>query len=221
MIRRNTQLWHGRYDHCVRFVMPEASCLRDLDHKLIDKTIKSRREWGQRLLRNPGSWMNTWRSNPISDQQVSDLHAMCDFLTTDTRDRKIMLTGDTVYLYTTDLTLVQDVMSLPYVNQAEHRQTLVVGSPNTVLLKKPRYAWRSYFRRRQLTIEQKNNLAKFLEAQVDTKASPAMKHFLNSQHQTRIFDYYFVDHNDSGFITMLSLIAPDIIRRTLAITADK
>ena len=221
MIQSRHQLWHGRYDHCVRFDMPEASALRYLDHKRIDKAIRTRREWGQRMMSNPGSWALSWRRAQILDHHVVDLHAMCDFLLEDSRDRKIMISGDVVHLYTRDADLVQDVMALPYVKNASHRQIQAVGQPNTIPLKNPRHAWRSYFRQRQMTVEHKDNLVKFLTAQEHVRLSPSMKWFLTSSHQTRVYDYYFVDHDDSGFITMLSLIAPGIIRRTLPISADK
>jgi hypothetical protein len=221
MIQRRQQLWHGRYDHCVRFAMPEASVLRHLDHLRIDKTIKVRREWGKRMMSNPGSWVLSWHRTQITDKHVANLHAMCDFLLADSRDRKIVISGDVVHVYTTDMTLVQDVMALPYVSHTVHRQIRAVGQPNTVSLKNPRHAWRSYFRQRQMTIEQKNNIVKFLTSQTDLRLSPSMKWFLTSEHQTRMYDYYFVDHDDAGFITMLSLIAPGIIRRTLPIVTDK
>lgn len=221
MIQSRPQLWHGRYDHCVRFSMPEASVLRYLDHKRIDKAIRVRREWGKRMMSNPGSWVLSWHRTQITDQHVADLHAMCDFLLEDSRDRKIMISGDVVHVYTTDATLIEDVMALPYVNNAYHRQIQAVGQPNTVQLKHPRHAWRSYFRQRLMTVEQKNSIVKFLTAQPDVRLSPSMKWFLTADHQTRMYDYYFVDHDDAGFITMLSLIAPGIIRRTLPITADK
>jgi len=221
MIKSRSQPWHGRYDHCVRFVIPEASVLRYLDAKRIDKIIAWRREWGRKVMTNPGSWVHAWAKANITDQQVVDLHAMCDFLVNDARPRKLMISTDVVYLYTTDETLVRDVMSLPYVQNAVHYQARIQGPPNTVLLKNPRHAWRSYFRQQLITAEQKHSLVKFLTAQSDVRLSPSMKWFLISGHQTRVFDYYFVDHDDSGFITMLSLIAPGIIRRTLPIVTDK
>jgi len=221
MITHRTQPWHGRYDHCVRFVIPEAGVLRYLDHRRIDKAIKVRREWGKRMMSNPGSWVLAWHRTQITDQHVADLHAMCDFLITDARDRKIMISGDVVHVYTTDVTLVQDIMALPYVKDARHRQVHIKGMPNTVMLKQPRHAWRSYFRQRLLTEEQKNSVVKFLTAQTDVRLSPSMKWFLTSDHQTRLFDYYFVDHDDPGLLTMLSLIQPGLVRRTLPISADK
>ena len=221
MIESRSQPWHGRYDHCVRFIMPEASVLRYLDAKRIDKIIAWRREWGRKVMSNPGSWVHAWAKADITDQQVANLHAMCDFLVNDARPRKLMISSDVVHLYTTDATLVQDVMALPYVQNAVHRQVHVQGRPNTVLLKHPRHAWRSYFRQQLITAEQKHNLIKFLTVQANVRLSPSMKWFLTSSHQTRIFDYFFVDHDDSSLLTMLALIMPGLVRRTLPISADK
>jgi len=102
-----------------------------------------------------------------------------------------------------------------------HRQVHVQGRPNTVLLKHPRHAWRSYFRQQLITAEQKHNLIKFLTVQANVRLSPSMKWFLTSSHQTRVFDYFFVDHDDSSLLTMLALIMPGLVRRTLPIVTDK
>ena len=170
---------------------------------------------------NPGSWVHAWAKADITDQQVANLHAMCDFLVNDARPRKLMISTDVVYIYTTDATLVRDVMALPYIKDAVHRQVHIQGKPNTVRLKHPRHAWRSYFRQQLITAEQKNNLIKFLTAQPNVRLSPSMKWFLTSSHQTRVFDYFFVDHDDSSLLTMLALIMPGLVRRTLPIVTDK
>lgn len=225
MIKSRTQLWFGRYDHCVRFSMPEASVLRYLNHKKIDRIISLRREWGKRMMTNanPGSWLHAWSKVEITNQNVYDLHTMCAFLNTDTRDRKLVISSDTVYLYTTDPTLVRDVMAMPYVVDPVYTRAVVVGTPDTLRRKNSRHAFRSYFRQQAVTPEQKTSLATFLAAQDDVRPSPTLKWVLGqeSSKDQRFFEYYFIDHNDQGVITMLALILPGAIRKTVPIIADK
>lgn len=225
MIKSRTQLWFGKYDHCVRFSMPEASVLRYLSHKKIDRIIGLRREWGKRMMNSaqPGSWLRAWAKVEITDQHVEDLHTMCDFLSADTRDRKMVISSDIVHLYTTDPGLVKDIMSMPYVVDPVYTRAVAVGTPNILRLKNPRYAFRSYFRQQLITPEQKDNLAAFLNAQEKVRLSPTLKWVLSQRFDKsqRVFEYYFIDHDDSGVITMLGLILPGAIRKTVPIQAYK
>ena len=223
--QKRTDLWYGRYNHCLRFSMPEASVLRYLNPLRIDRAITMRREWGKRMLTqaNPGSWLRAWAKVEITDRDVTNLHTMCYFLNNDKRDRKLVISGDIIYLYTTELSLVRDVRALPYIKDPVHTQAVKIGDPNTVRMKKPRYAFRTYLRSRVLTAEQIASLNSFIGAQEDIRPSPTLRWFLKNEHgrSTRTFDYYFIDHDDQGLITMLGLIVSGIVRKTVPILADK
>ena len=225
MTKPRTHLWFGKYDHCVRFSMPEASVLRYLSHKKIERIIGLRREWGKRMMTNaqPGSWLRAWAKVEITDQHVDDLHTMCDFLSADTRDRKMVISSDVVHIYTTDATLVQDIMAMPYVVDPQHTRAVAGGSPDVLQRKNVRHAFRSYFRQQIVTPEQKTSLATFLAAQDGVRLSPTLKWVLgqDTSKSQRFFEYYFVDHDDSGVITMLGLILPGAIRKTVPIQAYK
>lgn len=225
-IHQRTSLWFGQYDWCIRFFMPESFVLRKLDHDYIDHVIQRRRDWAMKIsgrTSQPGSWMHAWTKVDITDQQVADLHRLCDFLLADQRPRKMTITGDWIYLYTTDASLISDIRALDYLDDtrmAVHRAQQV-GTPGTVRLRHARNSYRSYFRHIVLSEQQKTSLRQFLEAQENLRLSPALDEALSLAHTKRVFDYYFVDHNDSGVITMLNLIVPGIVRRTIPIVADK
>lgn len=225
MIKSRTQLWFGKYDHCVRFSMPEASVLRYLSHKKIEHIIGLRREWGKRMMTsaNPGSWLRAWAKVEITDQNVEDLHTMCDFLTADTRDRKLVISSDVVHLYTTDPTLVRDIMAMPYIVDPVYTQAVAVGTPNTVRLKQPKYAFRTYFRGMSITPEQHASLISFISAQPDIHPSPSVRWFMSIKFTKtqRMFEYYFIDHNDERLMTIMGLVVPGIIRKTVPIQAYK
>jgi hypothetical protein len=50
--------------------------------------------------------------------------------------------------------------------------------------------------------------------------SPGLKNWVHDP-LTRTQDYFFVDHNGSSWLSMLSLVRPGIIRKTLQIVAAK
>ena len=98
--------WHGQWYFCGRFRLAECHALRRLDHDWIDRVIRMRRTWGQRLVPNyGGSWRSGWEPIRITDDDVMALHTMCDFLTADTTPRKIMISDNHLYVYANDLDL--------------------------------------------------------------------------------------------------------------------
>ena len=97
----------------------------------------------------------------------------------------------------------------------------VVGRPkNTIRLKDPRHQWRSYFKIGKLTAEQKTQLVNFLANQHTVRLSPALTQWVDLKF-TRTQDYFFIDYNEPVWLTMLSLVSPGLIRKTLQIIPAK
>lgn len=223
--QRKTSLWFGKYNHSVKFLLPEAFVLRKLDHDNIDHIIHKRKEWGRKLsvtVPQPGSWLY-WQRLDITDNQISNLHKFCDFLINDNRPRKIKFFGDWVYLYTTDKSLIDDVCDLDYIDKKTIMLSQIeqVGTPGTVLLKNAKKTYRSYFYNRPIDSKQRESLERFLSNQEDLRMGPALMSALARGSTKKLFDYYFIDHNDFGMITMINLIVPGCIRKTMPIKADK
>ena len=216
-------LWFREYDHCLRFYINEGSVLRYKNHDVIDRVIARRKEWGRVMSHSPqpGSW--AWRPLEITDQDLRNLHQMCDFFLHEKRTYKIMIFGNWVYIYTKDPTLLDDISRLDLLDPTQmiRTQLRLIGKPDTIVQKNPRYAKRSFFRNLSLSQNQKDSMFNFLATQDRIRISPALKHAMSSQYITRTMDYFFIDHNDDAVLIMLSLIVPNIIRKTLPITAYK
>jgi hypothetical protein len=216
-------LWFHAYDHCLRFYINEGSALRYQSHEAINRTIARRKEWGRRMAQGyqPGSW--SWKPLEISDSDLANLHAMCDFFLSEQRTYKLMISGNWLYLYTRDTSLIDDVIGISFLDPKKMLQTQVklVGQPGTIIQKKPKHSRRSFFRSMGLTLAQRDSLFGFLDRQDKIRLSPSLKYAITSQHTTRTMDYFFIDHDDDSVLIMLSLIVPNIIRRTLPITAHK
>lgn len=218
-----TDLWYGRYDHCLSFFLNEASCLRGLDHDYIDRTLEIRTRWGQKMTRpSPGSWRGAWTPIEITDHTRYALHDLCDRLVGEDRDHKITIFGDWVYLYCSGRSLIDDIAGLEYLNPARMgiSRVKLIGEPGTVCVKNPQHAWRSYLRYRVQTAEQAARLRDFFSRQPDLRFSPALKKWIDDDWKN-VNNYYFFDHDNRGILTMLALIDPRLIRKTLPIVAAK
>lgn len=215
------RLWFDRYRWCASFWLVEASALRILDHDKIDQVIVVRRDWDRRLSNQPGSW---WTHNyrSISDQDLLNLHAACDILLTVQDKIKLMLSGSRVHVYTNHPGVERSLVKIPGISDLKIREAVDSQKPTGIYLKNPRHRHRSFFRNSKITSEQFGTLKNFLNSQHDVRLGPALDHWVKySGTYYRTQDYFFIDHDDVSMVTMLNLIIPGMIRKTLPIIADK
>jgi len=216
------RLFYSQFEYCVRFHLEEVSCLRTLDHAHIDSMIERRIAWRRidQTLSRPQITQLSNQSNKITDATVENLHTLADVLLTTSANFKLVVSAFTGYVYTNDLILIDQVAKLPGVSYVEYSRAVVGRPRNTIQLRNPKYQWRSYFKVGKLTAEQKAHLKNFLANQPDIRISPALKQWINFKY-TRTQDYFFIDYNESVWLTMLGLVQPGLIRKTLEIIPTK
>jgi len=224
---RKDRLFYDQFEYCIGFYLEEASCLRYLDHVQIDDLIERRKQWQEIAQQR---WVNNrqkhgiilqrrWR--PITEKTVSNLHAAAEQLLTAADKFKLVVTMDQGYVYTNDLALIDALDAMPVLIHKSFTQAMVTRTRNTVQLKNPQHRFRSYFRVTKLTLQQKDHLMDFLYNQRGhVRVSPALQRWID-QPFNRTQDYFFVDHTTESWLTMLNLIQPGIIRKTMHIIPAK
>ena len=224
---KKDRLFYDRFDYCLGFYLEEASCLRKLDHAHIDNLIKRKKQWRemaqQRWIkgqRSHGTVMSR-RSKEITDQTQTDLHSLANVLLTTACDFKLVVSVNQGYVYTNDLDLIDLLDRMPELTWKTYTQAQINRAKNTIQLKKPRHEYRTYLRMIKLTSQQKQELLKFLtNQQSHVRVSPSLQKWLGESFN-RSQDYFFVDHDSQNWLTMLSLVCPGIIRKTMHIVPAK
>ena len=217
------RLFYSQFEYCVRFYLEEVSCLRTLDHTYIDSMIERRIAWrsiSQTMTNRPLITQLSNQSNKITETTVENLHVLADLLLTTQTNFKLVVSAFTGYVYTNDRMLIDQVAKLPGVSYVEYTQAIVGRPRDTIQLRDPKYQWRSYFKVGKLTTEQKTHLKNFLANQPGIRISPALKNWINYKF-TRTQDYFFIDYNEPAWLTMLGLVLPGLIRKTLEIIPAK
>jgi hypothetical protein len=216
------RLFYDRFEYCIRFHLEEVSCLRTLDHAHIDRIIERRIAWRRidQTLSRPQITQLSNQSNKITEATVENLHTLADVLLTTPATFKLVVSVFTGYVYTNDLTLIDQLAKLPGMSRIEYNQAVVGRAKNTVVLKNPQHQWRSYLKINKLSIEQKTHLKNFLANQPAVRASPALQQWMDAKLITT-HDYFFIDYNETSWLTMLSLVQPGLIRKTLQIVPAK
>ena len=217
------RLFYSQFEYCVRFYLEEVSCLRTLDHTHIDSMIERRIAWrsiSQTMTNRPLVTQLSNQANKITETTVKNLHTLADLLLTTQANFKLVVSAFTGYVYANDLGLIDQVAKLPGVSYVEYTQAVVGRPRDTIQLRDPKYQWRSYFKVGKLTTEQKTHLKNFLANQPGIRISPALKNWINYKF-TRTQDYFFIDYNEPVWLTMLGLVLPGLIRKTLEIIPAK
>lgn len=209
----------------MNFVMPEVTALREIDHAYIDDTIERRKTWRELARQRWSSGANPWPAKrlwrEITADMIGNLHALADFLLRQPAEYKLVVSLDEAWLYSNDSNMLDSAADLPYLLHKNFSRAVVDRPKDTIRLKKTVYQYRSYFRAEKLTQDQKDLLHKFLHTQSPhTRLSPALQNWMIDPY-TRLQDYFFVDYNAESWITMLSLVHPGLIRKTVQIIPAK
>jgi len=209
------RLFYDVYEYCVSFGMAEASALRGLNPGRIDRVITMRRSFRSII---------TWSSEKkafITDEHVQDLHTLCIFLLQATEPFKLVLSGERAWVYAKDWEFLKTVARSPGVIRPRYTRAVVDRPTDTIILKNPQHAQRSYFKEQAVSPVQKEQLIAFFNNHRDNvRLSPSLIKWLQWPTR-RIYSYFFVDYDHGSWPLMISLVHPGLIRKTVQLLPDK
>ena len=209
------RLFFNQFQYCLRTNMEQASALRGLKgHDAIDRSIEIRRIWHS---------LGNRSDTVITDQHTKNLHEFYDHAMSCQEPFKMTVSGNQVWLYANNLKFLHSFEALPGVDLSRYTEAVVDRPLDTVRLKDPQHTCRTYLRDQSISSEQqRQRLRDFFNNYHDSiQLCPSLKKWVMHDYGRKIFDYYFVDHDDDGWLLMLSLLQPGLIRKTMQIIADK
>jgi hypothetical protein len=211
------RLFYDQYQYSVSIPLKEANALRkELSHESIDRVLERRQAY--------------WATIPhrqhrvINQDDIDRLHRVCDFLLSDTDEYKLVFYyNHWLTIYTNSLALLDRVDTLDYIDIKNHSRVNVNRPRDTIILKNPKHTKRSYFREFAITNHEKDIITNFLTNQRDyIKISPGLRDWMKrGRLHNYVFDYFFIDYSDDQWLTMLSLVRPGLIRKTVKILQAK
>ena len=220
-VDHRSSLYYDQYEWCITINISEAPCLRYLDADKFERAIRNAKYWAEK---------DVWTDRAWSITKETALRETRDVLLSETAPFKTVVSFNTVCIYTNQRRLADRLVRLG--NDGVHmrlvRQAVLTRPANVVQLQESRYAYRTYLRERKYTKDQRDMLANFLHSRRDTlRVSPALDEWANSTFVGYIRNlsysrsYYFVDHDHPNEGTMLSLVLPGIVRKTMPIETTK
>jgi hypothetical protein len=224
---KKDRLFYDQFEYCIGFYLEEASCLRILNHAHVDEFIERRKQWREIAQQR---WVNgvqkhgiimSRRWKEITEKTVADLHALTEQLLLTKSEFKLVVSVDQGYIYSNDVSFLEQLSCMPELNHKTFTQATVTRPKNTIQLKNPQHQFRTYLKLSKLTVQQKDQLENFLSnQQSQVRLSPGLKQWVN-QPFNRLQDYFFIDHDSQTWLTMLGLVVPGIVRKTMHIIVAK
>jgi len=226
------RLFYDRFQYCISFGLTEISCLREqeLDCARIRHMLDRRKQWRE-VAQERWTALNgktsahqtilTHRWNEITEEVEQNLYDFADILRNSGADLKLIVSTNYGWVYTNDLTLIGQLKPLRMLTGKRYTEAVVDRPKNTIRLKNPKHNYRSYLKITKITEQQKHNLINFLtNQQPGIRISPALTEWTTGPfHRTQ--DYFFIDHDEMSWLTMLALVHPGIIRKTQQIIQAK
>ena len=210
------QPFYGKYQYSVKFKVPELGVIRGLNYDKIDQIVHDRNKWRADHRKHYG-WMN---KGEISFETVVKLKAVCKLLAAYRTNIKFVVSYDTGYVYTNDVTLIAAIEQLDFIKGFRVQQSVQVNPPGTISLKNPKWTHRTYFRSKTLSETQKTHLIEYLNSRENVRLSPGLRDWMKSSvWNIWLQGHYFFDHNDDGEILFLNMVIPRITGRTMNIIA--
>lgn len=204
------RLFFDQYQYCMTAGLDDASCLRRLTHKWIDEVVEMRRLYHSHI--SPIRPRSTDFSIPAD--KVENLHKICQLLLDTTQVFKLTVDFDCIRVYSSSIMLFDDLLAVGQFKSVCYTQAVINRARNTVKLKNPQHQYRSYFSRTKVTDQQKQSIVQFLHNnRAELRLSPCLSGWISKPFKWTE-PYYFIDHNDTAWLTMLSLIYPKLIKKT-------
>jgi hypothetical protein len=201
--------------------MSEASCLRYLETVRFEAAIIQTKHWAEK---------DKWTDRAWTGTKETALRETRDVLLSETAPFKTVVSFNTVSIYTNHRKLADRLVNLgnDEVRMSLVRQAVISKPAGVIQLQESQYAYRTYLRERRINLEQQNMLANFLSSRRDTlRVSPALDNWVNGKfigyirNHSYSRSYYFVDHDHPNEGTMISLVLPGIVRKTMPIETTK
>lgn len=157
-------------------------------------------------------------------------------MTKEKTDCKFMLSRNTLMVYTNELKIIEELHDLGCFITGKLSVAVVNRPKNTVLLKKHReYKYRTYFKFAHLSQENWEGLQTFCKnykeyisaspsmighlalANIKSAAIPRMSYRPGPGRANTVYDSFFIDHTNTNVLTILQLLCPGVVRKTLDI----
>lgn len=227
--RPGDRLFFDQYRYVVSFYLKHSSALRNMPNDIdqAKEYVTERLDWVTRRQNHGGNWgssrVSLGSAQKENNASLAGLLNLVALLLPNRDKMHLMVSVNWGYVYTSDLELVKNLYELPGISVKKIKEAVVDRPRDSIKISNPKFSKRSYFKDTWISMELKNTIGNYLRNQENIRISPSlMQLFTDAKPTTKralLGRHHFVEYNDESILLMLGLIAPGLIRRTVAVIA--
>lgn len=177
-------------------------------------------EYFQRNLEYRRKWARIQNRHHVDEEKLTQTF---DFFKAAPAEFKLTFSWDYCYVYTNELNWIKTLPKVcSYITFFELSEAMVDRPRDQVSLLNPTHQYRTWFREKAVTVEVRTRLLNWVQAQEpgEVKLSNSLNHWLNNTeswgHSNKCWlqRHFWIEHNSPQYETMLSMIMPQMIRKT-------
>jgi hypothetical protein len=212
ILEDRSSLFFGRYQYCLSFDITYSFFMRGLSARFINNMFCIHHP--EARTSTPGRW-----SHGFVQQRYDNCMDLMNRLKAAPVPYKRNVYYGSQNIYSNDVTWLSEIGQLPYLNFVSLREAAVTRPSDRVQLRQSQHQFRSWFRERSYTPEERRLMCDFLMSRKEYfRITPALKKRLTGQ---SVFNqptgYDFVDHDSEHDVLMLNMVVPNCIKKTLPI----
>jgi hypothetical protein len=215
---KRDRLFYDKYEWSVSWQQDEITVLRNgTDPKKIARSIADREYWSTY---RHGPMSTNWRT-PFTTEVLDSIESVRQLLVTESCPQKTVFGyNSNITVYTSNQRLIDAILRIAK-GTVTIRQAAVTRPRDTVELVDPTHKFRTYLRSTLVNNNSKQILANWVNAQGNAvRPGPALAYWLtNKRPRWKQYDgterYFFFDHDSKMYETMLSIVLPSSVRKTV------
>lgn len=205
------------------FSMSGITILRDFKFKQVlnvDASVAELEFFRNYNFKNK-NYGGSWKFESVNRDSIS---AVYQILRENISDVRLHVHMSSATIYTNNLNLYNSLINVNGVNNIDITEAKITLPKESVICAKSKYNIRSYFKDYNFKdYSPKETLAKWLLNQKDIRLSPSLARWCEGDYIRfrGIYKHYFIDHSDERILTLLSLVNPNIFRKSVKIIKGK
>jgi len=218
-------LFFDQYRYCFRLTAPYIESCRSLDPSQIDKLLQlwDVHDYYVKRINFGGSWRG--KQSRVPKDHAQKLHRALGWFNEHIDQVKLQFLRDKLFLYTNDIDHFTALENLNVFISMTITEIVQDRPRNTVKARYPGFEIRAYLKPMHIAEQQKNNLIKFInDNEQSLRTNIGLERFINLPptkfNHLVLRDYFFIDLRDQRLLSVLDIMCPGMIRKTIDIIYD-
>jgi len=205
-------LYFGTYQYCLSFDITYSFFMRGFSTRFINNMFATHHP--EARTSTPGRWSQSW-----VQQRYDNCMDLMNRLKAAPSAFKRSVYYDSQNIYSNDVTWLTEIGELPYLRRVNLRKAAVTIPSDRVQLRHSQHQYRSYFRERSYTSEERRIMRDFIMSRRDyfRITDGLEKRLTGGSIFNQPTGYDFIDHDSEHDVLMLNMVVANCIKKTLPI----